>query len=299
MKESEFGKFKIHLLSSGIPLEVTVSNLLENKGWLILEEMPFYLKNDVTGGIERSTTEIIGRNFFNFSGTGLGDLKICFDIDVECKYRNPSTDWVFFGSNSVISFSNYIKNHDYFSTNIPAFSANIPTFWPRRDGNKEVEYKIYRKFVGVLKEYLENFNLASRAVQIEKDEFSRGTVTEALNQLMKSAIFWKNTNIATLPSISLCQTTSIIFPCLVTTSEMLYFENADVESIKELEHQDAGKKWKNIDKILFCYQIPKSLEFQIEFVGESIGYIFIPIFSHKIFISEIEKLRKMIEGIEL
>ncbi len=117
---------------------------------------------------------------------------------------------------------------------------------------------------------------------------------------MKSAIFWKNTNIAKLFGISLWQTTSIIFPCLVTTSEMLYFENVDVESIRELEYQDAGKKWKTIEKILFCYQIPESLRFQAaEFIEGTIEQIFIPIFSHKIFISEIEKLSKMIEEIKL
>ncbi len=121
MKKQEFKKSKIQLLSSGIPLEVNISNLLEKKGWIVLEEMPFYLKSDVTGEVERSTTEIIGRKVFNFSGKGLGTLQIHFDVDVECKYRNPSTDWVFFGSNSVVSFSNYIKNIDYFATNVPVF----------------------------------------------------------------------------------------------------------------------------------------------------------------------------------
>lgn len=275
MEKKKFKKFKNYLLSSSIPLEVSVSNLLAEHGWTILEETPFYLKNPITGEVEKSKTEIIGRDRVKiWDKRKIPD--IYFDVNIECKYRNPSTYWIFFGSSSATW--GFAKSRDAY---IP---SHIPTFYPKKSKKLvENENKLYLCVHDTIEKHLSDFTVASRFVQIQverNEKFDRNIIYDACEQVMKSSINWTKTNIPELFKKSIHPFISIILPCVVTNSKMLYFENVDIETIQKLELEKLEKACKEVKKVIFLYQIPQNLQFKPKFFDGPIEYLFIPVISN-------------------
>lgn len=297
MEKGKFKEFKNYLLSSGIPLEVYISNLLAKHGWIILEEEPFYIENPITGEVEGSITEIIGRDPETFLDKRKEIPGIHFDVNVECKYRNPSISWTFFGSaRALYSAQSELGGFP--------FPSHIPQFYPLKSRKYEKnEIKLYDRIVAIMGEYLSDFAIASRAVQIPGEnnkKLSREIISDTFYQVIKSSINLEKTNIPLLMKSSTRPFISIIFPCIVTNSRMLYFENADLGIMQQLKLEKLEKICKEVKKVIFLYQIPQNLRFEpSKYYGEPINYLFIPVFSHDCFVPEIEKLRKRIHAIKI
>lgn len=291
-----FKEFKNYLLSSGIPLEVHISNLLAKHGWIVLEEIPFYLENQITGEVEESTAEIIGRDTVKPWGKRKKIPDIHFDVNVECKYRRPSTCWLFFGSSRALGFAQDKPKHLY-------TPSDIPTFYPSKSRKfEEKEFKLYSRFHDVIWKHLSDYSIASRVVQIPGEgnkKFSREIIYNTFGQVMKSSINWKKTNIPEMIKRLAYPFISIIFPCVVTNSKILYFENVNLEIIQKLKFEKLGEICKEVKKVIFLYQIPQNLQFKPKFFLTPINFLFIPVVSHDSFIPEIEKLRKMLHRIKI
>lgn len=104
-------KWKDYLLKSGIPLEYEVMQYLLKKGCVGSYEHT-YMRNDENGipnefSYDISSSYIKGGNFF--------------DLMIECKYRDQSTDWIFvpdddYGGVNEIYSHGFLNPVDHFNT---------------------------------------------------------------------------------------------------------------------------------------------------------------------------------------
>lgn len=108
--KAESTKWKDYLLKSGIPLEYEVMQYLQQKGCVGNYEHT-YMRNDENGipnefSFDITSSFIKGRNFF--------------DLMIECKYRDPSTNWIFvpedgYGGLNDIPSHGFINPNDHFN----------------------------------------------------------------------------------------------------------------------------------------------------------------------------------------
>lgn len=165
MVKEKFREFKNYILSSGIPLEVYISNLLAKHGWIILEEIPFYFENKMTKEFEKSTTEIIGRDFIKLWDKKNKTPDIQFDVNVECKYRAPSTSWIFFGSRPALDYAQTISGTQSQIEVRDYMPSHIPTFYPAKSREqKNKGFDLYQCIEETITKHLSDFTPASRVL---------------------------------------------------------------------------------------------------------------------------------------
>lgn len=277
MDKEEIKKFKEAILSSGIILEAEISDKLSKNNWIVVEEIPFYIENKITSKIEKSTTEVIGRRWFKINEKE----SLHIDINAECKYRKPGTQWAFFTNEKV---KDYIER--------PESSPPLCVFCFKRNQESKIGKELAIKIEKTLKEILKEFPTASRSVEIKNGKPIRAEISNACEQLMKSTKIWREQNVKRLVKLSIDNKIAIILPIIVTNAKILHFEEVKIEDIIEINGENIGEKCKEVKKILYLYQNPEELRIEQDPLSDRLEHIFIPIIKNEIFEEEIERIRK-------
>lgn len=151
--------WKDYLLSSGMPLEHAIHNLLEDLHTFEPSEFK-YVRTNRDGFTETFSVDVHAtcmdtkRNIF-------------FDLFVECKYRHDSVKWVF----SPCEFS------EYFGAD-PLNMFNIIDCY---DFNHEFNRTIIKNFV-------KTYPVCHRAIELMARDFSNKTIKQAVEQLRYAII---------------------------------------------------------------------------------------------------------------
>ena len=88
---SDSNKWKSKLLSSSVPMEYEVAQLLVSKGFVTDVDFAY---TRVDGGIEKDfSVDLMATSYL---ADKKGDIQAIVDLLVECKFRHPSNRWLFF-----------------------------------------------------------------------------------------------------------------------------------------------------------------------------------------------------------
>jgi exonuclease VII small subunit len=107
-------KWKNFLLKSSLPLEYEVQRLLENNDYQTEYEYSYIRRDE--NNIENEFSYDINAYRYEGGDTERGHY---FELMIECKYRDPSTNWIFspekFFGNSDFRPQSYLNSSDFFT----------------------------------------------------------------------------------------------------------------------------------------------------------------------------------------
>lgn len=124
-------KWKDKLLSSGIPLELEVGRILVEKDLCV--DFDYSYKRHDEGEEKEFSVDIRASRFNPFQITNSRDTIVDIDLMVECKYRNPSINWLFIPEINTDGFENFsdkgaVKVFDEFSETNSRFKSRCDPF---------------------------------------------------------------------------------------------------------------------------------------------------------------------------
>ncbi|PKP23042.1 MAG: hypothetical protein CVU05_01305 [Bacteroidetes bacterium HGW-Bacteroidetes-21] len=210
--KKEYSKWKDFLLKSSIPLEYEVMQLLSENGCVGNYEYT-YLRED--------ENEVINEFSYDIDASYIkgGDF---FDLMIECKYRDPSTNWIFIpenygGINEIESYA-FLNPIDHFT--------------------KE------KKFLPL--DYEPLGALCGKGIEITSGGQNPKTITQTISQL-SYAMAEKIVSAMEHQIDELLATSEVIFynvPIIVTTANLYRLnENVTMEEIKKASNiEDVGTK---------------------------------------------------------
>lgn len=199
-------KWKDYLLKSGLPLEYEVKEILDKRNCQTHFEQS-YLRPD--------ENNVINAFSYDIKSAYIPELNY-FDMLIECKYRDPSTNWVFLPSYTTafgqLASTSFVHANDHFTQEYKhPFSFNsIPSIAP----------------------------VCSKGIEITSDGQNPKSISQAVAQLsyaMAEAMVEGMTSQITGET----GTTEHIFyhiPIIVTTANLFRLkENIDIDTIKKTD----------------------------------------------------------------
>jgi hypothetical protein len=197
-------KLKVFLLKSSIPLEYEVKQLLDKYGCISSYEFT-YLRHD--------ENEVINEFSYDIDASYIKERHF-FELMIECKYRELSTNWIFipenYGGEDEIEPYSFIHPNDHFTQENKFLSLDYEPLAP----------------------------LCGKGIEINSNGQNPKTITQAINQL-SYAMANKVVSGMEHQIEKLLTTSEIIFyniPIIVTTAN-LYRLNKNV-TIKEIKESD-------------------------------------------------------------
>lgn len=249
-KELDWSKIKNMVLSSGIPLEISVAQKLQTKSfgfWDLGEYV--YERDDKVFSVD-----IRAQKYINVPN----ELHARIQLLIECKYREPNKKWYFF------CFENpYNKTHrtSYRTDRCCNIYFDFPMeddIWKKYGKNKLDDYECidaYEMYSGVFPES----PIAQKGIEIvNNDNINEPSITHALYQLSCGAVnliskefrlYYKKP-----PAIF-----SMIFPIIVTTAD-LYLAKKQMPMKQILNSKKIEDIFEKVDYINYLWEIPTDVQ---------------------------------------
>ncbi|SNS71656.1 hypothetical protein SAMN05421640_0972 [Ekhidna lutea] len=222
-------KWKDYLLKSGVPLEFEIKKLLDELGCQTRFDQS-YLRND--------RNQISTEFSYDIDSSYIKDL-FFFKLLIECKYRDPSTNWLFVPDNEQ---SGKTKSYDSFLHPIDFFT---------------LENKFYLDY------YLMPYFSPSceKGIEITSDRQNPKSITQAANQLSYGLVheIIESMIVNYESDDGLEDQLCFHIPIIVTTAN-LYVAKKDltIDSLKKSEKIEQIAKKEN--SLVLKYNIGKELE---------------------------------------
>lgn len=222
-------KWKDYLLKSGIPLEYEVKELLDKRGCITHFEQS-YLRPD--------KNNIINEFSFDIGAAYKPDLAF-FDLLIECKYRHPSTNWIFLPDYTTpigeMTTSSFMHVNDHFT------QETKHPFW--------------------LYQTLSIANNCSKGIELTSDGQNPKTITQATSQLAYALAEAITEGMYNQYSGEAATTEQIFYhiPIIVTTAN-LYRLDQDINMTTIQKSKDIEEVSTKQDYLMLQYHIGKDLE---------------------------------------
>lgn len=218
MTNPKNNKWKDYFLKSGVPLEYEIKNLLDKYGCLTAFENS-YLRKD--------KSNILTEFSYDINSTLVEESNF-FELMIECKYRDPSTDWIFLPGQKInrksLSFNSILHPNDHFTI------------------ENKFNFKTYE-----MPFLAQN---GSKGIEITNDGQNPKSITQAINQLSYGlSRNYLDAMISQLESNDgLEDMIYFHIPIIVTTANLyLLNENTSIDNIKESNNlEDIATKQKHL-----------------------------------------------------
>lgn len=218
MKEKR--KWKDYFLSSGLPLEQSVTQTLERLGMEGLTEFKYERKNEV-GLTTVFSVDVYGPQIYH----DLSRQQLWLDVLCECKYRHDNIKWIF----TPHSFGKWPL----------ASSRNVLVCVDKMTGPKVINTSYFSKLT-------DNFKLCKKGIEIYENDINNKTIEQSISQL-RYAVIHKILDSLIHQVDKLLGPISPIFvilPIIVTTAELWRINSGvTIKDIREAEGvEDIGEK---------------------------------------------------------
>lgn len=223
---------KNYLLLSGIPLEASVSKILQKLNILDLGEF-YFKRDDKFFSIDSWSHFILRRNPQDY-------LDFNIDFLIECKYRVENRGWYFIP---------YKENRDR-NERLPfprhnSFN-NLLCFYS--DNKFQKDFSQY--YIDLADEIIpKDISICDKGIEIYDDGFVPDSITESIYQISFATAKRIHDAITIEIEDNLSQFGSIIFPIIVTTAD-LFVLNSTVSLEKIKESNDSQEVCKEVGEIL-------------------------------------------------
>ena len=219
-KHKEKRKWKDYLLSSGLPLEQSVIQDLEQLGMEGLREFKYERKNEV--GIQTIfSVDVYAPQIYH----DLSRQQLWLDVLCECKYRHDNTKWIF----TPHAFGRWPL----------ASSRDVFACVDKMTGPKVVDTSYFSKLT-------DNFKLCKKGIEIYENDINSKTIEQCISQLryavtqkfLDSLIHQVDKLLGPISPIF------IILPIIVTTAELWRMNSGvKIKDIRAAEGiEDVGEK---------------------------------------------------------
>jgi hypothetical protein len=187
--------WKDHLLSSGLPLEYSVTQIYERLG--IWRPAEFHYERDDENGISRIFS-------VDVSATDLDiNTNLWVEHLVECKYRHDGTQWIF----TPREYEPY-----WLGPNFADLFVGLDAFCSDRKFNYEA-----------LSKFNDNYFLCGKGIELMPDDANPKTIEQAIQQLRYAVVAKAVASIDSRfnpPSEEKLAPLVVIVPIIVTTAEL-------------------------------------------------------------------------------
>lgn len=204
-------KWKEYFLKSGVPLEYEVLEYLNTRGCIANFEYSYFRPNE--DAIEREFSYDIDATYLKWE-----HQEHFFDLMIECKYRDKSTNWIFlpwrYGGVDEMGHLAFLHPLDIFNESLK-FTYSYPQLPPIAQA-------------------------CSKGIEITTDGQNPKTITQAINQLSYAMSNRIVSDMAIQYEVSLgCETIFYNIPIIVTTANLYRLkEGITIECIKKSNELD-------------------------------------------------------------